>query len=246
MLDALAVPMPGDPYWAPPLPAGATFLAASQREPGRLRIGRYAEPPGTDLTVHPDCVAGYEAAARLLASLGHDVEEIANPLPPGLGAAFATTWAVSALSWPVPEASEHRLRPVTRWWRADGRRRSAAEYHAALSRLQLAGRSTVRATQDFDAVLSPTLALPPQPVEWFAAGGDVPVELARQREFTPFTALANVTGQPAVSLPTHWNRAGLPIGVMLVGRPAADATLLSLCAQLESATRWPDHRPAGC
>lgn len=243
LLDVLAVPMPGDPYWAPPLPAGETFLAAAGREPGRLRIGRYARPRGSDLTVHPDCLAGYEAAAGLLASLGHEVEEIDNPLPGGLGEAFATTWAVSALSWPVPEASEPRLRPVSRWWREQGRRRTAGQFQAALSRLQLAGRAVVLATQAYDAVLTPTLALPPQPPDWFLAGGDVAVELARQREFTPFTAVANVTGQPAASLPLHWTGAGLPVGMMLVGRPAGDAALLSLCAQVEAATRWPERVP---
>ncbi|MEO7262905.1 MAG: amidase family protein, partial [Jatrophihabitantaceae bacterium] len=61
--------------------------------------------------------------------------------------------------------------------------------------------------------------------------------------FTPFTAVYNATGQPAASLPLHWSAEGLPIGVMLAGRPAAEAALLALSAQVESAAPWADRHP---
>lgn len=61
--------------------------------------------------------------------------------------------------------------------------------------------------------------------------------------FTPFTAIYNTTGQPAISVPLYQSVEGLPIGIMLVGRPRAEATLLSLAAQLEAALPWADRHP---
>ncbi len=75
MLDAMAVPMPGDPYWAPPLSGGETFLSYAGRDPGTLRIGRYATPAVEGAEVHPDCLAAYEAATEALTGLGHEVED---------------------------------------------------------------------------------------------------------------------------------------------------------------------------
>ncbi|MEO6699978.1 MAG: amidase family protein, partial [Jatrophihabitantaceae bacterium] len=99
----------------------------------------------------------------------------------------------------------------------------------------------------FDAVLTPTLALPPRPIGWFCGTAEDPVDPAedfeRQKRFTPYTAIYNASGQPAASLPLHWTADGLPVGVMLVGRPAGEAALLALCAQLESAAPWADRHP---
>src|SRR5512144_167024 len=76
MLDVMAGPAVGDPYWAPPLPEGRTFLDACSRDPGRLRIGRFGKAVITEAEVHPECLRAYEEATRLLSALGHDVEEI--------------------------------------------------------------------------------------------------------------------------------------------------------------------------
>ena len=62
-------------------------------------------------------------------------------------------------------------------------------------------------------------------------------------EFTPFTALANMSGLPAISLPLFHGEDGLPTGVQLVGRPAGEAQLLALSAQVEAARPWADRRP---
>ena len=83
----------------------------------------------------------------------------------------------------------------------------------------------------------------PRPVGWFDRDGDPAVDFERQKRFTPFTAVVNATGQPAISVPLYQSREGLPIGVMLVGRPTADATLLTLGAQLEAAAPWPQRHP---
>ena len=91
-------------------------------------------------------------------------------------------------------------------------------------------------------MLTSTLALPPVPVGYFEEV-DPPENFERQKAFTPFTALFNVSGQPAVNVPLHWNSEGLPIGVMLAGRMGDEATLISLSAQLEAARPWKDRHP---
>ena len=242
MLDAMAGPVPGDPCWAPPLPAGETFLRYAGADPGRLRIGRYARP-ASGVDVDPACLAAWEEASALLASLGHEVRDIEVPFGPEIGRYFAKIWSVIALGPAVPEQDEHLLRPVTRSWREHGRRATGAQYAAAITGLQLAARRAVQATAGYDAVLVPTLGMPPQSAGYFAE--DDPAEnLRRQLPFTPFSAAYNMTGQPVVSLPLHWTAAGLPIGVSLAGRPAGEAGLISLCAQLEQARPWAGRRPA--
>ena len=86
LLDVMTGNQPGDMYTLPPLPPGETFLGYASRPPGRLRIGRTLQHPIEDAAVHPDCVAAYEDASALLASLGHDVEDVAMPFGAGRGA----------------------------------------------------------------------------------------------------------------------------------------------------------------
>jgi len=94
----------------------------------------------------------------------------------------------------------------------------------------------------YDAFLSPTLASPPVPVGYFDEVE--PAEnFERQKRFTPFTPICNISGQPAVNLPLYWNADGLPIGVMLAGRIGDEGTLISLSAQIEAARPWKDRHP---
>jgi amidase len=83
----------------------------------------------------------------------------------------------------------------------------------------------------------------PRPVGWFTADGDPAADFERQKRFTPYTAMYNTTGQPSISLPLTHSSAGLPIGIMLSGRPGAEAVLLALAAQLETARPWRERRP---
>ncbi|CAN5632398.1 amidase [soil metagenome] len=235
LLDAMAVPMPGDPHWAPPLPPGEAFADYATRDCTRLRIGRYRVPVIADAVVHPDCVAAYERASTLLDGLGHELIEVEPPFGPELVPAFETVWAVSAATAPVPAGQEDRLRPLTRWLRARGRDMPAPVYVAALAAMQSAARAAVTATWHLDAVLTPALASPPPPVGAMRDDADPAGDFAAQKRFTPFTAPYNVTGQPALTLPVQRNADGLPISVQLVGRPAGEGGLLTLAAQLEAA-----------
>jgi amidase len=243
-LDAVAIAQPGDPDPLPPLPDGETFLAWCDREPGPLRIGRYTQSPiASDLD--PQVRAAWEQASTLLAGLGHDVVDVPAPLPVEAIPAFETVWAVSAATIPVDPAREDLLRPLTKHLRARGRAIGAPDYASALGTLNVLSRKGIAATAHLDAVLVPTVAMLPRPVGWFIGDDDDPAaDFERQKAFTPYTALYNTTGQPAISLPLYESSEGLPIGMMLVGRPAGDAALLALAAQVEAARPWLDRRPA--
>jgi len=241
LLDAMTGNHPGDMYTLPPS-AGETFLDSAGRDPGRLRIGRTLQSPVEGAEVHPDCVAAYEKASALLTSLGHEVEEIAAPFGPDVVPMFETLWSAMATLAPIDPAQEDQLLPITRYLRERGRRVTAAELLFAEAYLQAATRTALQALSRYDAVLSPTLALPPVPVGYF---DEVPPgeNFERQKRFTPFTAIYNVSGQPAVSVPLHWSADGLPTGVMLAGRMGEEATLISLSAQIEAARPWKDRHP---
>jgi Asp-tRNA(Asn)/Glu-tRNA(Gln) amidotransferase A subunit family amidase len=242
LLDVMTGNFPGDMYTQPPLPAGESFLGYASRPPGRLRIGRTLQHPIEGADVHPDCVAAYEEASALLASLGHDVEDVARPLGPDVVPFFEIIWYAYATLAPLAPGQEEVLRPLTRYLRGRGQATTAPELILAQAYLQAVTRVAVSALNAYDAILSPTLALPPVPVGWFEEVE--PAEnFERQKRFTPFTATYNVSGQPAVNVPLHWNAEGLPIGVMLAGRMGDEATLISLSAQLEQASPWKDRHP---
>lgn len=242
LLDAMAGPGLGDPHWAPP-PA-QTFLSAAHEQPGRLRVGRTRVPVVADAEVHPHVVEAYDAASALLEELGHEVVDVPPPFGPELLPHFRVLWSVSAATAPVPPGQEGRLRPLTRWLRELGQSRSAVEFASATSALQAASRRAITATAHCDVVLTPTLAQPPVPVGWFDDGVGPEEEFERMTRWTPFTAVVNTTGQPAVSVPLHVSPDGLPIGVQLVGRPADELTLLRLSAQLEQVRPWRDRHPS--
>ena len=243
LLDVLAGAFPDDPYPAPPLAPGETFLKAAGREPGVLRIGRFRTPLIADSQVHPDCIDAYESASMLLEELGHVVEDFTPAFPDTMVPTFETIWSVLALLTPVDPAREGDLMPLTRYLRERGARVSGVELAGAVSFARIISRGVIAAAAPYDVLLSPTLAQPPVPVGYFTSGGDPAEDFARQKAFTPFTALFNVTGQPAISVPLHWTAEGLPIGVQLVGRPYDEVTLISLAAQLEQAKPWLGRRP---
>jgi amidase len=144
---------------------------------------------------------------------------------------------------PVDPAREDRLLPFTAYMRQRGQQTRASDLVFAQAYLQLVVRQALAVLNRYDAVLMPTLASPPAAVGYFEEVPP-PENFERQKAFTPFTALFNVSGQPAVSLPLSWNEAGLPIGVMLAGRMGEEGTLISLSAQLEEARPWRDRHPA--
>jgi amidase len=244
MLDAMAGPVAGDPFWAAPLPAGETFLGHADRAPGRLRIGRYLESGMPGAETDPEVLAAFEDASALLTELGHEVEDLpAGPPTAEVFPSFEVVWALSATTLPVPDAAVPQLRPLTRFLRERGLALSARDAMQAMFTLRVFARRFIQATSGYDVLLSPICTMPPRPIGWF--GDDGPEDFERQKRYAAFPAVYNVTGQPAVSVPLWWTADRLPIGTMLVGRPADEATLISLSAQLEAARPWAHRHPAG-
>jgi amidase len=197
--------------------------------------------PPIDVLVDPACVAAAEDAAALLSELGHNVAE-GSPAwhDPNLFDTFIEIWQTGPTLHPVDEAL---MTPLNRGLAESARASSAADYVRAVARLQMLARRIVAFWSEVDVVLTPTLALPPVPIGWQDEATGAIGQLLRNTEFTPFTAVANLTGLPAMSLPLHWSESGLPIGVQAIGPPAGDALLLSLAAEIQAARPWAERRP---
>jgi len=252
ILDAVAGPMPGDPYFAP-LPS-RPFRDEVGAPVGRLRIGVLTCAPGGAVPVHPDCVAAATDAAQLLASLGHTVEE---SHPQALDeqefqqpfVAVVTSWTAHDLAFwgektgrPIGPTD---VEPYT-WALAEmGRTVSAVEYVDAGLWLQGYTRRVARWWADgFDLLLTPTMAEPPVRLGEMTATPDSPLRgLQRSTPSITFTAIFNVTGQPAISLPLYWSTDQLPIGVQLVAAYGREDLLIRIAAQLEEARPWAPRRP---
>jgi amidase len=251
LVDVVSGAMPGDPYSAPP-PA-RPFLAEVGADPGRLRIGLMIRAP-RDGEVHPDCVTAATHAARALEALGHVVEE-SHPaalddasVVGGFLTVIASSTAQALQAWGEklgrPLGAED-VEPLT-WAIAEiGRGYSAVQYAAAVAANQAWSRRLACWWQGgFDLLLTPTCAAPPPELGHFAPAPDNPLQgFGRAVAFSIFTSPFNVSGQPAISLPLHWNDAGLPIGIQLVAGTAREDRLLQVAAQLEQVRPWADRIP---
>jgi amidase len=238
-LDAVAGPEPGDQHVAPP--PERPFADEVGAPPGRLRVALALDPPHPT-AVDPACVAAAEEAAALLAELGHEVEEAAPPWrSDGLARVHRVIWQTIPALYPIPDPA--LLEPINAAFAAHAAETSSAEYVRSVAQLQLYGRAVAEFCAGFDLVLTPTLALPPVPVGWVREVEDADEQFDRALAFTPYTPPVNVAGLPAASVPLHWTEAGLPVGVQLIGRHGAEATLLRVSAQLEEARPWASRRP---
>lgn len=229
-MDVVAKPMPGD---FRPLPVESqSFVDALHTEPPGLRIACFSNPYLDGIDTHPDAVAAWQHAKERLARLGHELVDIPNPFPAELEPQFNIVWSTSMASLELSDGDVDLLTRTTRYWRDRGLATSGTEVMRAMRFLQSTTREVLISLQDFDAFLTPTLALPPQKHEWFTETASPEATHARELQFTPFTAVYNISGQPAASLPLWTNSAGLPIGVMLATHPNHDALLLQLSHQL--------------
>ena len=246
LLDVMAGYEPGDASWAPP-PA-EPFADAAARAPGKLRVGVTTVSP-VDAPVDPACATSAHDAAKLLESLGHEVEEVTPPWQvPEVGAMFLAAFGAS-ISLAVlyggmvsdREPSPELVEPLTWSIYENSQSMTATQYLATVAQLQGFARGLISFFDPYDVVLTPSLAQRPVPIGEYDMNKDM-AEWGRTGEFTPYLALANVTGQPAISLPLYHGDDGLPLGVQLIGRPAREDTLLAVGAQLEAASPWADRR----
>jgi amidase len=249
LLDVVAGPEPGDPYFA--TPPAKPYLEEVGADPGRLRIAWTAEAPlGTD--VDEECVTAVHKTAMLLESLGHDVEE-ARPEFDGevLVDPLVTVWAVGNVEevdeverW-LGRSPERDELEITTWELVEfGRTRSAVDLVDAVAELGRAARRIGPFFDVYDAWITPTLARRPMPLGVLNRSYGGAAEWWRfDCTFNAWNPIANLTGQPAMSVPLHWTGDGVPIGTQVVGRYGDEATLFRLAAQLESARPWADRLP---
>jgi amidase len=241
LLDAMSGPDPGE-FFVAPEPA-RPFLDEVGASPGRLRVAVTVEPP-LQVPIDPECAAAAESAAELLGELGHDVLELTPPWQSDEAIVdFVRVWQVGPAVAGVEDLT--LLEPINRALAEDARATPSPELALAVAQLQMLVRKIAGFWTGVDVVVTPTLAMLPVPIGWTYedTDGDARLAFARQTLFTPFTPLVNVTGQPAISLPLHWTPDGLPVGVQLIGKPFAEATLIRLAAQLEEARPWAHRRP---
>ncbi len=252
ILDVIAGAMPGDPYTAPA--PHRPYVDDVGANPGQLRIGLLARAPGGTFEVHPDARTAVEGTGRLLASLGHRVDE-AHPaaldeaeVPQHFSMMYATHTArtLDALAAFTGRTFGPDDVDCLNWALAElGRACTAPQYLATVDWLHGYGRRMASWwTGGFDLLLTPTLPEPPVPLGTFHAAPDPVLNGMRAAQFAAFTSPFNMTGQPAISLPLHWNDAGLPVGVQLVAAYGDEDVLIRVAAQLEEARPWRDRRPA--
>jgi amidase len=270
MLDVLT----GRPDLGGPFVAArpeSSYAELARRAPGRLRIGfTTASPIGTD--VDPEAVAAVDSAAKLLADLGHDVEPAALDVDgKQVARDFLDMWAAECAATVREVCQRLGAEPTdfeldNRLLAASARGIRAADYAAAYRRWNVHNRALARFHETYDLLLTPTLARPParigeldtpRPLQLVGSTllrlGLVPM-VTRTKQWTdtilrnlspvPYTQLANITGRPAISLPLHRTRSGLPLGVQFVAGLGGEPTLLQLATQVEAARPWAAAEPA--
>ena len=249
LLDACEGWMPGDPYVAPP--PRRPYLEECTADPGRLRIAFTKKAPN-GAPVSAASLKGLEDTAKLLADLGHEVEE-ADPAVDGeqIVPTFLTiscaNMVVNLSSNPakgryaLPEEVERIV-----WLAGErGQKIGAADYVRATQTQHRLGRQMAAFMADWDVLLTPGLAEPAVKLGWLDMEMDDFDEYWRRVfHFSPFTVWFNITGQPAMMLPLHETADHLPVASQIVGRYGDEATLFRLAGQLEQARPWAGRKPA--
>jgi amidase len=250
MLDAVHGPMPGDPYGI--LPPDRPYSDEVGRDPGSLRIGLLSHY--ADFEVHSDCVEAVASAGHLLESLGHRVEA---SYPGEISRSDLTPHTVAVIASSQARAVEDFGRLIGRdlgpddmdcdnWALTEmGRQVSGTQYLAAMQAHQDFRRSVAAWwTDGFDLLITPTISAPPPRIGEMVPDPAKPLEaFIRSGALLPFTVPFNITGQPAVSLPLHWNDAGLPIGLQLIAAMGREDLLIRVASQLEREVEWSERRP---
>jgi amidase len=233
ILDTMSGYVTGDPYWLPdPEPS---FLTAAQTNPGSLRIA-FATGILPFGEADANCQRAVLQTVKLLAQLGHQVEQ-KFPDFSALVEPFKAVWQSGIAGAGLPSEV---LQPVNSWLLA--RTGTVGEYIQAVYAMQMVARQIVSLFDTIDVFLLPVYLHSPIRVgEWTALSPEDTFE--KIVNWVAPCPAANATGQPAIALPVGFDSNGVPMSVQLVGKPAAEATIISLAAQLEAANPWIQHRP---
>jgi len=234
-LDVMAGHSEGDPYWAPdPVTA---FRFAVDIAPRNLKIAML--PRSAITRGDPESEAATESAAKVFEEMGHRVEPV--KIDPGAMLRDACMKLIAAGVGSVPVPKPELMDPVVRALWESGGKISASEYIATVTLMHNTAREVVRALGAYDAIISPTLARPAVKLGTLPSRPDRYLE--ELPEWIPYTFAFNATGQPGFSIPNGRNKAGLPIGLQIVGRPADEVTIIGLARQFEQARPWKDEHP---
>jgi amidase len=237
-LDVVRGNVEGDAHSAPEPPT--SFTEAARTPPGKLRIAFSTKPiaPGP---VSDDARKAVHDTAEVLRALGHDVRE----QDPSWGLqlpAFLPRYLAGIRDDANRMAHPDRLERRTRRLATFGERVRKKPLQRALRAEQKHARRLGRLFEEFDVLMTPTMARLPVAADRWQGKGMVSTVNGVAR-YVPFTSPWNLTGQPAAAVPAGFAPQGLPLSVQLVGRPAEETTLLSLSAQLEAERPWADRRP---
>lgn len=212
---------------------------------GPRRRVRFFSRWNHDHATDPDCIASVERTARLCEAHGHSVEEITCPFDEAFADDFLVLWLTIAFS--VHQFGRQLLHPKFDKHQVEGFtlglarmfRERALGVPAAIRRLRRFGRFYESLFDDCDVLLTPTVATPPPRLGHL--GPDVSFDLAieRLRAFLPFTVVQNVSGAPAISLPSGMSKTGLPIGIQFAAAMGQERTLLEFAFELEESAPWP-------
>lgn len=237
--DVISGPTDTDRWRADPPRTGFTEAAATS--PGRLRIGYSTVPATRGIRPHPEHVAAVHETAALLAGLGHDVREI-RPRYPDATAAFLPQFygAIRAEAAMVdrPDLLERRTRQTVRLSRLTPD--PVVEW--AIRHARRVAAKANRVFTDIDLLLTPTIAARPRAVGALDKAGSIRAQLL-SLPMIAYTAIWNVTGNPAASVPAGFGTDGLPVGVQLVAAPHDEPTIIQVAAQIETARPWSGQRP---
>jgi amidase len=232
MLDVMAGLVAGRPHWAPPPPH--PFRERATGQPRRFRIGLAVATP--IIPTHPEILERIHSVVRLLADSGHDIVE-AN-LPTCSVEEFLPLWQYQVGGTPL--CSWHKTEPVTRWLGRAGRLLSAKSVAMRFEALKARYEDTVGS---FDLLITPTVAVPPPMIGAFSDLSP-PVSIIEAAKLVAFTAMFNLVGLPAASVPVGFTADGLPIGLQVVGSRFGECDVLELAWQLEEALPWAHLRPS--
>ncbi|HVV41420.1 MAG TPA: amidase [Nitrobacter sp.] len=251
MLDAIHGAEPSSPYVAPA--PERPFAQEVGRDPGRLRIAFSDRSPYGE-AIDPEIAAAVRDVAKMLASLGHHVEERAPALPADPAAVMATVvGANTALAVRFAEqrigrdATDRDFERLTLASARNAEKTAAVDYVAAQFAAFQISRALATFFETCDILLMPTLCAPPLKIgEINSMAEDLSHINPILRRYMPGTSMFNMSGQPAMSVPLAWNAAGLPLGMMFAARFGDEATLFRLAAQLEQQRPWKDKKPPIC
>ncbi|HUY65680.1 MAG TPA: amidase [Acidimicrobiales bacterium] len=241
VLDVIGAP---DPYawWNAPVPE-RPFIEEVGADPGRLRVA-LCTVSALGLPVAAGPLAAVEHAGELLEAAGHHVSSLDADVfdPAGLGPFLHVVNAglseVAGIDWT-------RVEPHNRAGYAAGKAVDSLTFARSLADLQRMTRVIARRFDDeFDLLVTPTMTIEPPKVGLLeAVHADPSAPVTEIVAMAAFTAVFNITGQPAISLPLHTGASGLPVGVQIVAGAWREAQLLAVASQLEQADPWGDRHP---